>query len=78
MSQNLLYGLGYLPDTISTNLLGVLALMIYHVELKVPATWIGLAYLKAIMPACIADNVDPLIFTPAAYAARGSAKTSVT
>ena len=43
MSQKLLYGLGYLPDTISTNLLGVLALMIYNVELMVPATWIGLA-----------------------------------
>ena len=33
--------------------------MIHHVELKVPATWIGLAYLNAIMPDCIADDVAP-------------------
>lgn len=37
----------------------------------------ALAYLKAIMPACIAGDIDPLILTPAAYAARRSARTSV-
>jgi transposase len=30
----------------------------------------ALTYLKAIMPACIAGDVDPLELTPAAYAAR--------
>jgi GPH family glycoside/pentoside/hexuronide:cation symporter len=38
-----LYGLGYVPDVIMNNIVGVLAMMIYNVELGVPATWIGLA-----------------------------------
>ena len=37
----------------------------------------ALAYLKAIMPACIAGDVDPLVLTPAAYAARQSVRTRV-
>ena len=57
-SQKVLYGLGFLPDTISTNLLNILALMIYNVELQVPATYIGLAMA---FPRLWEAVTDPLI-----------------
>lgn len=43
MSQKILYVLGYLPDTISINRLGVLAMIINNVEQKFPFIWIHLA-----------------------------------
>lgn len=38
-----IYGLGYVPDVVMNNVVSALAMMIYNVELGVPATWIGLA-----------------------------------
>ena len=43
LRSKLLYGLGFIPDVVMSNLITSLALMIYKVELGVPAALIGMA-----------------------------------
>ena len=43
LRSKLLYGIGFIPDVVMSNLITSLALMIYKVELGVPAALIGMA-----------------------------------
>jgi GPH family glycoside/pentoside/hexuronide:cation symporter len=58
LRSKLLYGLGYIPDVVMGNLIALLALMIYNVELGVSATLIGFAIA---LPRLWEAFTDPLI-----------------